>query len=398
MTTSLEYRINDADQHYYEPDDCYSRHIEERFKKKTMWIDRSSPEHPGRMYIGEDRCQFFSVGAGDSIGAPGMMKTFLQGTTEEGGSPSLNPINGLAVPEFVDAKARLAKMEEQRVDSCLMLPTTGVGIEPQLREAKHREALYPSIRAFNRWLEEDWGFGLDGRIYGAPLVSLIDLDEAILELDRLIVAGARFVVLTAGPIGGRSPGDPYFDAFWARCEEARVNVVFHIGNTPFGEMYSQPWGLRPHPPSHRHSIMEYALAFTERPVMDTLTALIADNVFGRFPALRVLSVEYGSAWVEPLLGKLDKLARLYSKDMWRFGEPPMKPSETFRQNVWVAPFYEDDIPRLAQTIGAERVLNGSDYPHPEGLVEPIEFLEELVGLSPAESKRIMRDNFADLVA
>ena len=43
--------------------------------------------------------------------------------------------------------------------------------------------------------------------------------------------------------------------------------------------------------------MEYALSFTERPIVDTLTALIADNLFGRFPALKILTVEYGSSWV-----------------------------------------------------------------------------------------------------
>lgn len=395
---TIDYWIHDADQHYYEPDDCYSRHIESAYKKRTMWIDRSKPNAPGRMYIGDERCEFFSVGAADSIGAPGMMKAFLQGATEEGGSPSLNPIDGLAVPEFVDAKARLRRMDAQHVESCLMLPTTGVGIEPQLRQPKHREALYPSIRAFNRWLEEDWGYGGDGRIYGAPMITLVDLDEAIRELDRIIAAGARFVVLTTGPVDGRSPGEPCFDPFWARCEEAGVNIVFHIGNTPFGEMYSQPWGLRPHPPSHRHSLMEYFLAFTERPVMDTLTSLVADNLFGRFPALRILSIEYGSSWVAPMLGKLEKLARLYSKDMWRFGAPPLSPTETFRQNVWVAPFYEDDVVALARTIGAERVLNGSDYPHPEGLAEPLEFVEELEGLTADETRRVMRDNFAELVA
>ncbi len=257
--------------------------------------------------------------------------------------------------------------------------------------------LYPSVRAFNRWLEEDWGFGRDGRIYGAALLSLFDLQEALTELERVLACGARFVVLTAGPVSGRSPGDPYFDPFWARCEEAGINVVYHIGRTPFSEMYNTPWGLRPHPPSHRHSLMEFALSFTERPIVDTLTALIADNVFGRFPRLKVLSVEYGSSWVAPLLHKLDHIARLYSKDMWRFGVPPLTPSETFRQNVWVAPFYEDDVVALAQRIGPNHVLNGSDYPHPEGLAWPMEFVEELDGLSAADIRLIMRDNFGALV-
>ena len=392
---SVDYRIHDADNHYYEPDDCFTRHIESRWKDQTVRIDRSGTG-PARMYIGSERCHFFSVATGDSVGPPGIMKAFLRGDSEEGGSPSLSPINALAVPEFVDRTARLAKMDEQNVESCLMLPTTGVGVEPQLRETP--EALYPSVRAFNRWLEEDWGYGGDGRIYGAPLLSLFDLPEALKELERVLAAGARFVVLTAGPPApGRSPAEPYYDPFWARCEEAGVNVVFHIGRTPFSEMYNPPWGLRPHPPSHRHSFTEWALSFTDRPIIDTLTVLIGDNLFGRFPRLRVLSVEYGSSWVAPLVHKLDHLARLYSKDMWRFGAPPLKPSETFRRNIWIAPFFEDDIPALTRCLGVSQVLNGSDYPHPEGLASPVEFVDELNGLDAAAVRAIMRDNFASLL-
>src|SRR6185369_12017594 len=90
--TPLDYRLLDADTHYYEPDDCFTRHIEARFKDATVWIDRGPDgrAHPGRMYIGRERCQFFSVGAGDSVGAPGIMKAFLRGDTDDGGSPSLH--------------------------------------------------------------------------------------------------------------------------------------------------------------------------------------------------------------------------------------------------------------------------------------------------------------------
>jgi predicted TIM-barrel fold metal-dependent hydrolase len=144
--------------------------------------------------------------------------------------------------------------------------------------------------------------------------------------------------------------------------------------------------------------MEYALSFTERPIVDTLTALLADNLFGRFPALKILTVEYGSSWVAPLINKLDHIARLFSKDMWRFGAPSLRPSETFRANVWVTPFYEDDVVALATRIGVEHVLAGSDYPHPEGLLWPAEFADELEGLSPDAARRILRDNFAELVA
>jgi predicted TIM-barrel fold metal-dependent hydrolase len=144
--------------------------------------------------------------------------------------------------------------------------------------------------------------------------------------------------------------------------------------------------------------MEYALSFTDRPVTDQVTALVADNVFGRFPQLRVLSVEYGSTWVAPLMHKLDHIARLFSKDMWRFGPPPEKPSEMIKQNVYVSPFFENDVVGLCDVLGADRVLAGSDYPHPEGLAEPWEFAEELEGLSEKDQRLVMRENFDLLVA
>jgi predicted TIM-barrel fold metal-dependent hydrolase len=76
----------------------------------------------------------------------------------------------------------------------------------------------------------------------------------------------------------------------------------------------------------------------------------------------------------------------------------MKPSDMFRQNVWVTPFYEDDVVGLAKLIGDSHVLAGSDFPHPEGLVEPTEFADEVAELPPDAQRRILRDNLAGLVA
>jgi predicted TIM-barrel fold metal-dependent hydrolase len=68
-----------------------------------------------------------------------------------------------------------------------------------------------------------------------------------------------------------------------------------------------------------------------------------------------------------------------------------------RQHVWVAPFYEDDVTGIIETIGAERVLFGSDWPHPEGLAEPIEFVDSLTGQPDAVVRKIMRDNARELL-
>ena len=63
----------------------------------------------------------------------------------------------------------------------------------------------------------------------------------------------------------------------------------------------------------------------------------------------------------------------------------------------MAPFFEDDVSGLVDLIGAENVLFGSDWPHPEGVAAPIDFLEEVEGLPDDQVRRIMRDNTAELL-
>ncbi|HET6953809.1 MAG TPA: amidohydrolase family protein [Acidimicrobiales bacterium] len=72
--------------------------------------------------------------------------------------------------------------------------------------------------------------------------------------------------------------------------------------------------------------------------------------------------------------------------------------DQFREHVWVAPFYEDDMALLKDVLGADRLLFGSDFPHTEGLPEPTAFVKDIPTFSPEETRRIMRDNVLDLLA
>jgi predicted TIM-barrel fold metal-dependent hydrolase len=390
----LGYRMVDADNHFYEPDDCFTRHIEARFRDRTARVERPSEDALGRVFIGSERSGFYSVAVGDHVGPPGMMRAFLRGETEQG-AVNAAPIDARKVPPFVVKKARLALMDEQGVEACIMLPTFGIGVEYQLR--RDLEALYPSLTSYNRWVEEAWGFGRDRRIFSTPLLSLADIDQAAAELDRVLAAGARAVLLTPGPVAGRSPADPHFDPFWARLAEAKVPLVYHTGASDFARMYAAPWGETPDPPSHRHSALQLYLALGPRPVADSLAALILHNLFGRFPGLSVLSIENGSSWVAPLVRQLDELSRMDNRDMWRFGRLGEAPSAIFRRHVFVAPFHEDDIPSLAKLIGARHVLGGSDFPHPEGLAHPQQFAEGLEALPADDVRAIMRENTAAIL-
>jgi predicted TIM-barrel fold metal-dependent hydrolase len=397
--TAPDYRLIDCDNHYYEADDCFTRHIEPRFRERTVRVDRSRADGIGVMMLGPKRLQFFSAAVGDHVAPPGAMVEFLRGDTEEGGAVNLNPVAAQDFPQFIERGARLAEMDRQGVEAAVQIPTLGVGVEWQMRaDPDFHEVLYPSIRSFNRWLAADWGWGGDGRIFCTALMSLADLPHALEELERLIAEGVRLVLLTTGPVNGRSPADPYFDPFWARVQEAGLVVVFHIGATGFNAMQAAPWGEPANPPSHRFTPFNTFVGMGERTIIDQIAALIFHNLPDRFPGLRMLIVEYGAAWLPHLLKTLDKIYRLGDhRSRWAFGKPSLKPSETFQRQFRIVPFFEDDIAAVARAAGVQCVLHGSDYPHPEGLHASADMLRELGAFSGAEQRRIMRGNAAELL-
>jgi predicted TIM-barrel fold metal-dependent hydrolase len=143
-----------------------------------------------------------------------------------------------------------------------------------------------------------------------------------------------------------------------------------------------------------------ALAFNHlRPMLETSLALVLGNLFGRFPNVRVASVELGSAWVEYCLYTLDHSGGLLGRHIEAYGVTVNDvPSDIFKRHIWVSPFPEDDIPRLVDAVGAERVLLGSDWPHLEGVPAPIDYAAQLEKLDAASVRRIMRDNALELLS
>src|SRR5262249_4192045 len=104
-------------------------------------------------------------------------------------------------PAYRDREARLATMDKQGVEKILMFPTLAVTIEGLVSD--DADMLYQCFHAFNRWLDDDWGFAHLDRIYAAPYLSLLDLDRAVAELDWVLEQGAKVITLRPGPAYGR---------------------------------------------------------------------------------------------------------------------------------------------------------------------------------------------------
>ncbi|MEV0043763.1 amidohydrolase family protein [Nocardia rhamnosiphila] len=63
-------------------------------------------------------------------------------------------------------------------------------------------------------------------------------------------------------------------------------------------------------------------------------------------------------------------------------------------------YYEDDVELLAETIGVDKVLFGSDWPHGEGLADPTTFtadIPQFPEFSYEDTRKVRRDNALDLL-
>ncbi|WP_420639898.1 amidohydrolase family protein [Candidatus Poriferisocius sp.] len=386
----LGYRTFDADNHYYEAPDCFSRHIESRYREQAISARRSA-DGEWQVTVGDRPYNFMHVKF-DKTNAPGSLYEMLKAkrdNPELGWGDSYTAENMLAAYQQPDA--RLELLDRQGVDWAILLPTFGVSVEEYMVDDV--DQTYANLRAFNRWLEDDWGFAHRDRLFAPPLLSLLHREQAIAELDRVLAAGARIVHLRPCPWGGegRSIADPYYDPFWARLNEARIPVAFHISDLRYGDLAVR-MGDDPVANVREMSAFQWAFHHGDRPIMETFGALLYGNMHARFPNLNFLSIENGSDWVHYLLTLLDKKKGMARYGPWPAGRPAGRISEIFKQCCFVSPYPEDDVEALVERIGATGVLFGSDHPHPEGLADPNSFVELIANRSEHEQQQIMRDN------
>jgi predicted TIM-barrel fold metal-dependent hydrolase len=381
--------VFDADQHYYEPRDAFTRHLSPAWKQRT--VQEATVDGKVRFIVGGRVNTTVSNPTFDPIVKPGAMAGYFRGNPE-GKELAEFLAEREPIPDYYrNRDARLRKLDEQEVEGAWLLPTIGMAYEEDLQFDP--PACAAAFQAFNRWLLDDWGFASADRLFSAPYLAMGDINAAAQEVDWAIDHGARiFVVRPTGvytEAGWRSPGDPCFDPIWARINEAKVTVVPHVaevGGVGLDRFVEHATSIIASAPPPLQIVVGH-----ERPIANYLAALVCDKLFERFDDLRIASVENGADFL-PLL-----MAGLRRAGFQRPGYFASDPIETFKRHVWVAPFWEDDLADCVEQIGAERVLFGSDWPHPEGMAEPRDYEKMVAELDdPVAERRIMHDNAAAL--
>jgi predicted TIM-barrel fold metal-dependent hydrolase len=399
MTPSKISRVFDADNHYWETSDAFTRFRDPKFAERGVQVK----EIDGVLrYVLNGVPTAALPGPADvhPRPLPGAFLDYFQGGTSREAFLSGFTEKAEDHPDWFHRDARLKVMDEQGLDAMWLFPSQGVVIEPLLHT--DTEAAIECYRAFNRWLEDQWGFAYDDKIFGVPFITMCDPEQTVRELQWCLDHGARVVNIRHGAAvtreGNRSPADPMFDRFWGLAAESGVVVATHDGAdltyAALNQKMAEVWGeqymgdVAPGDTHHLGQSSSFSGLTKHRIVHDFAYVLVAHRLFERFPKLKVAYIENGCAWVPSLLLALDYLGH---GDGFK-----TSPRDQFLEHCWVAPFVEEDVRDLARYLPVERILFGSDWPHGEGFEAPKDFLNNVTEFSPAEQQRIMYDNAREL--
>jgi predicted TIM-barrel fold metal-dependent hydrolase len=379
----------DADNHLYETRDSLTKFLPDRYRNAVDYVDvRGRTKIVVRGRISE----YIPNPTFEVVARPGAQEDYFRRGNPEG--KTRREIFGepmRAIPAFREPAPRVELMDEQGIDRALMFPTLASLIEERMRDDP--EMTHAVIHSLNEWMHDTWSFDYEGRIFATPVITLPIVEKAIEELAWVVERGAKAVLIRPAPAWGergpRSFGLPEFDPFWAAVADADILVAMHSSDSGY-ERHANEWMgngsemLPFHPQAFR-------MLSAWRPIEDAVSALVCHGALSRFPTLKVAVIENGSIWVEPLLRNM---ADIYKKMPQDFLEDPVS---VIKRNIYISPFWEEDLGALADLIGTEHVLFGSDYPHPEGLAEPASYIDELEGLPADDIRKIMGGNLAALM-
>ncbi len=389
MIATTGMRVFDADNHMYETTDAFTRHLPEMYKKAVQYV---TVEGRTKIAIGGKISEYIPNPTFDVVARPGAQEEYYRVGNPKGlsrrelfGPPIKSP------PAFREPASRLELMNEQGLDRTLMFPTLASVLEERMREDP--ELTHAVIHSFNQWMYETWQFNYQDRIYSTPVITLPIVDKAIEELEWVLERGAKAVLIRPAPVPGlrgpRSFALPEFDPFWARVAEADILVALHSSDSGY-ERYTNDWlGSRSEMLPFQPNV--FRMLHSWRPIEDAVASLICHGTLTRFPTLKIAVVENGASWVEPLSKSLKDLYKKMPQD---FTENPL---DALRRNIHISPFWEEDFGHLAELLGRDRVLFGSDFPHPEGLGNPVTFVDELAHLDDELIGKIMGGNLSRLM-
>ncbi len=298
------------------------------------------------------------------------------------------------------------RLEEQQADgviAAVLFPNTQPPFAPPAATSfeappysDNFEHRWAGLRAHNRWLA-DFVSEAPERRAGIIQIFLGDVEGSVKEIEWAAEQGLRGGIL----VPGAPPDSPFeplysdtYEPIWAAAAAVGLPLNHHAGSaTPnFGNYF----------PASLAMFMLEVQWWTQR----ALWHLMFSGVFERYPDLNYVITETGTSWVPDTLSKLDsfyhrmKHSRYGSESIFggqAVAKMSLTPAEYFNRQCYIgASFLRPAETEIVRSIGVDRIMWGSDYPHIEGSYPHTrEHLRlTFARMTPEETTAILTENAA----
>ena len=341
------FKIIDTDSHLVEPPDLWTSRMSAKWGDlvpRVRWDDDAQEE---AWFVGDQRL--------------GPVAASAQAGWHEY-PPSHPPRWADADPHTWDAKLRLERMDEYGVWAQVLYPNVALFNTALLRESGESMTL-ELIRAYNDF-QTEWCGAAPDRLIAVTTLPFWDLDATLAEIERGEAMGHRGIVFSQDPSAFGLPHltDPHWDPMWAKAQELRQPVNFHIatGDTSLLENAGHPSVG----PQALYASMGVSFFMGNA---RTIANLTCGGICHRFPELSFVSVESGVGWIPFALDALDWQWKNCGVGL-EHPEYDLLPSEYFARQIHGCFWFEEEGALYAlERLGPDNILYETDFPHPTSM-------------------------------
>jgi predicted TIM-barrel fold metal-dependent hydrolase len=372
-----EQKLISADSHVNEPGDLWLERIDKTFRDRApRVVDHIPGRQPGSYLVLEGIPPIhLTQGLGAGKKPEELPKFFQESTYKDARRGGWDPAE------------RLNDMDLDGVEAEVIYTTLGFR-QFWFKDAALQQACF---RAYNDWLAEYCACA-PRRLFGLAMISLYDIDAAVVELRRCRKLGLRGAMIWASPPEDRPYSSSLYEPFWAEAQELNMPLSLHAIT-----------GMGPESQAARamgreiQTMDRYIRAVTGADeVKRSLTVFIFSGVLERFPGLKLVSAENNVGWLPFAIQRWDQAQE--SARYMHAAPIKLKPSEYFQRQI-SATFIDDPVGvKHRHAVGVENIMWSSDYPHTASTWPHSQevIARDFLGVPEEEKWKIVRENVTRL--
>ncbi|HZA23090.1 MAG TPA: amidohydrolase family protein [Dehalococcoidia bacterium] len=272
---------------------------------------------------------------------------------------------------------RIANMDSLNVDVHVLSTWVGLynyDLPPEVGVATSRECNDYVAELSKRWPQ---------RFAGLATLPMQDVNAAIAELERSVTQLGLKGAQINDHVNGRTLEEPEFLPFWQAVEQLGALIFFH----------QQGDDTIVKPRDNRGYGLDNAIGnLADRTV--TFATLVFGGVMDKFPDLKICFA-HGGGFICFGAGRMDRGWQVRSHARASMAQPPSKYLDRFYYDCLT--HSEQVLRHMIDTVGADRIVLGSDWPYDMGIDQPVDWVNSLQSLTQDEKEAILWKNLEKLL-